>query len=69
MVGHFFPNGLKSKAYKALAFLFWHDGVPPVIVCDDANEMIEGEINRKHKDSLCHLEKLNHLPHEEMQQK
>ena len=46
---------LKSEAYKALSFLFQWDGVPHAVICDNAKEMVLGQINKNLKEAPCHL--------------
>ena len=46
---------VRSEAHEALSLLFQRDRVPPAIICDNAKEMILGEVNRKLKEALCHL--------------
>ena len=31
------------------------DGVQPAIICDNANEMVQGKFNRKLKETSCYL--------------
>ena len=49
---------LKSEAHELLSLLFQQDGVPPVITCDNAKEMILGEFNKKLKEASCHLKQM-----------
>ena len=48
-------NEVKSEAHEALSLLFHQDRVPPVIIHDNAKEMVLGEFNRKLKEALYHL--------------
>ena len=45
---------LNSEAHEALSLLFQQDGVLPAIICDNVKAMIQDELNRKLKESLCH---------------
>ena len=49
-----FPMKLKNKAQEALFIFFQQDKVLPKIKCDNTKEMIQGEINKKCKEALCH---------------
>ena len=42
------PVKLKNEAHQG-------DGMPTVIICDNAKEIFLGELNRKLKEALCHL--------------
>ena len=53
-----FPMKLKSEAHEALFLLFQWDGVTPIVICDNAKEMILGEFNRKLKEASCHLNQM-----------
>ena len=52
---HSFPMKLKSEAHEALSLLFQRNRVTPTVICDNAEEMIFGEFNRKLKEASCHL--------------
>ena len=53
-----FPMKLKSEANEASSLLFQWDRVPPVVIFDNAQEMILGEFNLKLKEALCHFNEM-----------
>ena len=52
---HSFPMKMKSEAHEAWSLLFQQDRVPPAVICDNAKEMVLGDVSRKLKEALCHL--------------
>ena len=50
-----FPIGMKSQVHETLSLLFTRDGVPPIIICDDASEQIAGKFKQKARQADCHI--------------
>ncbi len=49
------PLSHKGEAHEALSLLFHHDGVPPVMVCDNSKEQHSNEFRCKLREADCHL--------------
>ena len=47
---------LKSEVHEVLLFLFLWDGMPPAVTCNNAKDLIHGELIRKPKEVSCHLQ-------------
>ena len=42
-----------------MSLLLARDGVPPVCICNNTKELIQGKFHQKLKDATCHLKKLD----------
>jgi hypothetical protein len=49
------PLRCKGEAHEALSLLFHHDGVPPVMVCNNSKEQHSNDFRRKLREADCHL--------------
>lgn len=50
-----FPMKLKSEAHHALSLLHSRDGVPNIMVMDNAQEQVKGDFRKKNRDVSTHV--------------
>ena len=48
----------RSEAHETFSLLFVRDGVPPMCICGNARELVQGKFHQKFKEAACHFKQL-----------
>jgi hypothetical protein len=52
---HIFRMKKLSQVHEGLGLIFANDGVPDIMVIDNAKEQVMGEFRRKSREAGCHI--------------